>query len=115
MNACDLTSKRVRLEDGGIATPYPWNGEEVLVRDDALTVLKCIALLQDEGIPEDEKAAEFIPAFFADAADAFLACDYDPREFGRLIESAVWDVCGIDLKGDKPHEDPLWDPVEDAG
>ena len=84
------------------------------MRDDALTVLRCIALLQDEGMPEDAKAAEFIPMFFADASDAFLACDYDPREFSRLIEAAVWDVCGLDLKGDRPHEDPLWDPEEDA-
>ena len=114
MNACDLTSLRVRLEEGGSATPYPWNGEEVLVRDDAQTILKCIALLQDDEKPEEDKAAEFIPMFFADVREAFLACDYDPREFGRLIESAVWDVCGIDLKGDKPHEEPLWDPVEDA-
>lgn len=114
MNACDLTSLRVRLEEGGSATPYPWNGEEVLVRDDAQTILKCIALLQDDEKPEEDKAAEFIPMFFADVREAFLACDYDPREFGRLIESAVWVVCGIDLKGDKPHEEPLWDPVEDA-
>lgn len=114
MNACDLTSRRVRLDGGGSATPYPWNGGEVLVRDDAITVLRCIALLQDEGMPEEEKAAEFIPLFFADPSDAFLACDYDPRCFSDLIEAAVWDVCGIDLKGDRPHEEPLWDPVEDA-
>lgn len=84
------------------------------MRDDALTVLRCIGLLQDEGMQEDAKAAEFIPMFFADASDAFLACDYDPREFSRLIESAVWDVCGLDLKGGRLHEEPLWDPVEDA-
>ncbi len=114
MNACNLTSRRVTLADGGSAAPYQWNGEEVLVRDDALTILECIALLQDDGRSEEEKAAEFIPLFFADAAGAFLACDYDPREFSRLIESAVWDVCGVDLRGDKPHEEPLWDPVEDA-
>ena len=56
MNACDLTSRRIRLEDGGSATPYQWNGEEVLVRDDAQTVLKCIALLQDEEKPEIGRA-----------------------------------------------------------
>ena len=114
MNPCDLTSRRVRLDGGGSAAPYPWNGEEVMVRDDALAVLECIKLLQDEGAPPEAKAADFMPLFFADPAAAFLACDYDPREFGRLIESAVWDVCGIDLKGDRPHERPLWDPEEDA-
>jgi hypothetical protein len=30
-----LTAERVRLPDGTSATRYPWNGEEVLVRDDA--------------------------------------------------------------------------------
>lgn len=114
MNPCDLTSRRVKLGRGGSAIPYPWNGEEVLVRDDALAVLKCIALLQDDGMREDEKGGAFLSLFFADPAEAFLACDYDPRELGRLVESAVWDVCGIDLKGDRPHEEPLWDPVEDA-
>lgn len=114
MNACDLTSRRVALDGGGSATPYPWNGEEVLVRDDALTVLRCIALLQDERATPEEKSGEFIPLFFADPGDAFTACDYDPADLGRLIEAAVWDVCGLDLRGDKPHEDPLWDPVEDA-
>jgi len=106
VNACDLTSRRVALDGGGSATPYPWNGEEVLVRDDALTVLRCIALLQDERAAPEEKSGEFIPLF--------TACDYDPADLGRLIEAAVWDVCGLDLRGDKPHEDPLWDPVEDA-
>ena len=85
-----------------------------MVRDDALTVLRCIALLQDEAMPEAEKPARFIPMFFVDPDQAFTACDYDPREFGRLIEEAVWDVCGVDLKGDRPHEEPLWDPAEDA-
>ena len=114
MNACGLTSRRTRLKGGGSAASYRWNGEEVLVRDDALAVLRCIELLQDEEMGEGDKAAEFIPLFFADPAGAFAACDFDERDLGRLIESAVWDVCGIDLKGDRPHEDPLWDPVEDA-
>ena len=109
-----LTSARVRLPDGGSATAYRWNGEDVLVRDDALTILRCIELLQDEEMGAEEKGGEFIPLFFAEPDAAFLACDYDPEEFGRLIESAVWDVCGIDMRGDKPHERPLWDPLEDA-
>ena len=49
MIACDLTAERVGLPGGGSALPYRWNGEDVLVRDDAETVLKCIALL---GRPE---------------------------------------------------------------
>lgn len=114
MRPCALTSRHVRLPDGGRATPYPWNGEEVLVRDDALTVLRCIELLGGEETGEAEKAAEFVPLFFADPDGAFTACDYDPRELGRLVEEAVWDVCGLDLRGDRQHEEPLWDPVEDA-
>lgn len=114
MNGCGLTSRRVRLDDGGSAAPYGWNGDEVLVRDDALTVLRCIELLQSDEMPSEEKGREFIPLFFVDPGCAYTACDYDDREFGRLIESAVWDVCGVDLRGDRPHEEPLWDPVEDA-
>ncbi len=114
MNGGGLTSRRVRLPDGGSATPYRWGGGEVLIRDDALTILRCIELLRDGEKGADEKSREFIPLFFADWRDAYTACDYDGGEFGRLIASAVWDVCGIDLEGDKPHEAPLWDPDEDA-
>ncbi len=114
MNANSLTSSRVKLQEGGSATPYRWGGVEVLVRDDALSVLRCIELLQDEEKGAEEKSREFIPLFFADWRDAYAACDYDGEELGRLIKAAVWDVCGIDLAGDKPHEAPLWDPDEDA-
>lgn len=84
------------------------------MRDDAHAVLRCIAILQDGDASPEEKSREFIPLFFADPDDAFTACDYDPADLGRLIEATVWDVCGLDLRGDKPHEEPLWDPVEDA-
>lgn len=114
MNANGLTSRRVKLPDGGSATPYEWRGEDVLIRDDALTILRCIDLLQDPEMDADEKSRKFIPLFFADWGDAYTACDYDGAEFGKLITAAVWDVCGIDLAGDKPHERPLWDPEEDA-
>ena len=43
-----LTAERVRLPDGTSATRYPWNGEEVLVRDDALTIIRVIEVLTDE-------------------------------------------------------------------
>ncbi len=114
MNANGLTSRRIKLPGGGSATPYSWGDGEVLIRDDALTVLRCIELLQDGEKDAEEKSKEFIPLFFADWRDAYTACDYDGEEFGRLIASAVWDVCGIDMTGDKPHEAPLWDPEEDA-
>lgn len=114
MNPCSLTTRRVELPDGGRALPYTWNDEEVLVRDDAATVLRCIELLQDPYAAPEDKSAEFLPLFFADLDGAFSACCYDPRDLGRLVEVAVWDVCGVDLVGDKAHEEPLWDPVEDA-
>lgn len=114
MIATDLTSRRVALPDGGTATPYEWGDAVVLVHDDALTVLRLIAALRDEDAPEDERGETVVRSLFADWADAYTACDYDPEEFSRLIASAVWDVCGIDLKGDRAHEEPLWDPEEDA-
>ena len=114
MIAAGLTSRRVALTGGGTATPYPWGDGEVLVRDDALTVLRLISALGDESADGQERGERVVLSLFADWADAYTACDYDPAEFARLVESAVWDVCGIDLRGDKPHEEPLWDPDEDA-
>lgn len=114
MIATSLTSTRVPLDGGGSATPYEWEGETVLVRDDALAILECIELLQDDEMSEEEKARRFIPLFFANWEDAYAACDYEPKRFGRLIVDAVWDVCGVDLDGSRQHDEPLWDPVEDA-
>lgn len=114
MIATDLTTRRVDLPDGTRALPYRWEGETVLVRDDAETVLRCVALLQDEEATAEEKSREVLGLLFADWGDAYAACDYDPARLGRLVEDAVWDVCGVDLRGDRPHDRPLWDPVEDA-
>lgn len=114
MIAAGLTSRRVTLPGGGTATPYPWGDGEVLVRDDALTALRLISALGDESADGQERGERVVLSLFADWADAYTACDYDPAEFARLVESAIWDVCGIDLRGDKPHEEPLWDPDEDA-
>lgn len=114
MNRNELTRRRIKLKGGGNATPYQWNDETVLIRDDALTFLRCIELLNDTNKSAEEKSGEFIPLFFVNWQDAYTACDYDQAVFGDLIKSAVWDVYGIDLQGDKPHETPLWDPVEDA-
>ena len=113
MDAASLTAPRVRLEGGGTALRMPWNGEDVLVRDDSLTALKVAALFADEGMPEDEKPALVIPLLFADPDAAFLACDYSVPEFGRLISAAVQQVYGIDNTGG-PQRAPLWDPEEDA-
>jgi nicotinate-nucleotide adenylyltransferase len=104
----------VRLPDGTSATRYPWNGEEVLVRDDALTIIRVIEVLTDEGKSDDQRRDEFLALFFVDWADAWCACDYDAAEFVRMRDAAVWDMCGLDLTGDRPHETPLWDLEEDA-
>ena len=114
MIATDLTTRRVDLPGGGRTLPYEWEGETVLVRDDAETVLRCVSLLREEGVAAEEKSRTFMSLFFADWREAYAACDYDPRELGRLIDAAVWDVCGLDLRGDRRHDEPLWDPVEDA-
>lgn len=109
-----LTAERVRLPDGTSATRYPWNGEEVLVRDDALTIIRVIEVLTDEGKSDDQRRDEFLALFFVDWTDAWCACDYDAAEFVRMRDAAVWDMCGLDLSGDRPHETPLWDLEEDA-
>lgn len=114
MIATDLTSERRALPGGGSATEMEWNGETVLVRDDALTVLRIIGLLGDEEGSGDERGDEVVRLLLPDPSDAFTACDYDPRDFARLVDEAVWQVCGVDLRGDRPHEEPLWDPDEDA-
>lgn len=109
-----LTAERVRLPDGTSATRYPWNGEDVLVRDDALTIIRVIGVLTDDGMTDEQRRDEFLALFFVDWTDAWCACDYDAAEFMRMRDAAVWDMCGLDLTGNRPHETPLWDLEEDA-
>lgn len=109
-----LTAERVRLPDGTSATRYPWNGEDVLVRDDALTIIRVIGVLTDDGMTDEQRRDEFLTLFFVDWTDAWCACDYDAAEFVRMRDAAVWDICGLDLTGNRPHETPLWDLEEDA-
>ena len=87
-----LTAERVRLPDGTSATRYPWNGEEVLVRDDALTIIRVIEVLTDEGKSDDQRRDEFLALFFVDWADAWCACDYDAAEFERLVGGCPQDT-----------------------
>lgn len=107
-----LTSERVEV-DGRTAIPYQWNGESVLIYDDANTVIQVIDLLSS-GVSDEEKIEAFLPLFFVDPNEAFLACDYDIQEFVKLRDSALWDLCGLDMTGEKPKETPLWDLQEDA-
>lgn len=114
MISTGLAQRRVALPDGRTAYPYPWRGGEVAVHDDAMSVIEAITLLRDPDLADAEKEARFLPLFFVDWRGAWEACGYDNREFGELIDSAVWDVCGIDMSGRRACEAPLWDLDEDA-
>ena len=109
-----LTSERVRLPDGTYACRYPWRGETVLVRDGAMDAMRCIAALTDSGATGEGRRDAFLAAFLPDVADAACACDWDAEAFAEFIDSAVWDVLGLDLRGTRAHEDPVWDLEEDA-
>ena len=108
-----LSTRRIELPDGSTAYPYPWHGETVAVADNASNVLDIIALFGDEDMSEEVKAPKVIERLFPDPEDAFCVCDYDPAEFGRLIEAVMWDVCGLDL-GERTTDEPLWDIEDDA-
>lgn len=108
-----LKTKRIELPDGSTAYPYRWNGETVAVSDNASNMLDVISLFGDPDMAEDDKAPQVIEKLFADPDDAFAACDYDPAEFGMLVEAVVWDVCGLNL-GKRASDEPLWDIEQDA-
>lgn len=114
MIATDLTTRRVPLKGGGAALAYRWGGEEVLVRDDALTVLRCIRALTDAEATPEARADRFTSLIFADRMAALTACDYSAAEFERMCCEVAWDVCGLDLDGTRATEEPVWDIDEDA-
>lgn len=109
----DLTTKRTLLEDGSSAFAYRWHGEDILVRDNANTALKIFLLFNDEEMDENDKAVQIIGLMFADPDDAFMCCDYDGEEFGKLINAVTWDIFGIDNSGSRTSQ-ALWDVCEDA-
>lgn len=114
MISTSLISDRIYLDDGTSAIPYEWNGETVLIRDDAKTILEVIELFANEEMSQDEKTAIFFPLFFVSVDDMLLACNYDSQEVTKLMDASIWDVCGLDVTGNHAEEEPLWDPVEDA-
>lgn len=116
LSANNLSSMRVALDDGTMASEYVYHDRVILIRDDALTVIKLTTLL--DGKPEtdeenDRRALEAIELIFADPEDALSGC-ISLEECSELITSAVYDVYGIDLTGEKATDTPLWDPVQDA-
>ena len=86
-----LTAERVRLPDGTSATRYPWNGEEVLVRDDALTIIRVIEVLTDEGKSDDQRRDEFLALFFVDWAPL-----WDLEEDAARIRTSFRQAYGIE-------------------
>ncbi len=114
MISTSLTSEHVELPDGRLAYPYPFRGEQVLIRDDAMSMITAVKALTDDDMTQEERQDQFVGSFFADPAGALTSCDYDPRTFAELVNQAVWDVCGVDLDGNHEHDEPLWDMDEDA-
>lgn len=77
LSANDLSSVRVALDDGTMASEYVYQDRVILVRDDALTVIKLTNLL--DGKPEDDeennrRELEAIELIFADPEDALMGC-----------------------------------------
>ena len=109
-----LTAERVELPDGTMAMRYPWRGETVLVRDGAVEAMRMVEALSDATAPEERRRDEFLGLMFPDLADAMCACDWEPAQLAELAAQAAWDVLGVDLRGDRPCEEPVWDLEEDA-
>lgn len=114
MIATSLTQTREPLPGGGSALSYEWEGEPVAVRDDALTVIGAIRALTDEGDTPEGRFDRFTSLMFPDLRGAFCACDFDPASFARMCDAVAWDVCGLDLSGQRACEEPVWDMDEDA-
>ena len=70
--------------------------------------------MTDDGIDELGLTRQFLDIAACPACHSAFAVDYDAAEFVRMRDAAVWDMCGLDLSGDRPHETPLWDLEEDA-
>lgn len=114
MIATSLTSERVALPSGGSALPYEWEGEHVMVRDDAETALKAIGALTDGDDTPEGRFERFTGLVFPDLRGAYCACDFDPAGFARMCDAVAWDVLGLDLSGQRACEEPVWDLEEDA-
>lgn len=112
MIPASLTARRAVLDDGSTAYPYAWRGKAVPVADAAGNVLRTVERLQEA---EDAKRRFdiIVDSLLPDLDAAMEACGGDPREFGRMLEGILRDVCGVDLDGESADA-RIWDADEDA-
>lgn len=101
--------------DGVMLHAYPYGGGRVLVADSARNMLLLIELFADGDIDPRGKAALVCEMLwpFDDLKQA--AMDAANGDMAALLDSVVWDACGLDISGtrDAPKEQVFdWD--EDA-
>lgn len=88
--------------------PFRFKGDSFDVNTDFKTVLKLFDLFEDETLKPETKEWVFINLVFKNPEDV-KRLDLD--EFVILY---MWEVCGLDCKGDKHHEKQVIDFKQDA-
>lgn len=111
MKPASLTRELVTLADGRGGLAYEWQGEPVIVCDDARSIIKAITITRDDDLTAEEKSEQFLRLIFEDPNAAFLACDFSQASFAALVDAVMKDVYGIEAGDTGPK---IWDIEEDA-
>lgn len=109
MKPSSLTSRPKRV-NGRLAHDYQHEGRTVTVWDSARNMLLVVELFADEELAPSEKDALLARMIFPDWSQL-----PDTREeYERMLDSVLWDACGLDISGTRDHEPKVFDWQQDA-
>lgn len=110
MRSPSLT-RRSEHAGGRLCHWYDWRGRSVLVCDSARNMLLVIELFADKELEPEDKYQILLAMLFPDPAEALGMAGGDIND---LIACVLWDACGLDVTGTKPHERAVFDWESDA-
>lgn len=110
MRSPSLT-RRSEHEGGRLCHWYDWRGRSVLVCDSARNMLLVIELFADKELEPEDKFQILLAMLFPEPEKAIEAAG---ESLDDLIACVLWDACGLDVTGTKPHERAVFDWESDA-
>lgn len=99
--------------DGRLVHRYAFDSLSVPACDSMRNVLLLIEMFADESLdPFDKQQLLFSMLFPASCVEEVV--EAAGERIGDLVSSVLWDACGLDVSGERPHEEQVFDWTGDA-
>lgn len=99
--------------DGRLTHAYEWEGHAIPVCDSMANMLLVIELFGDESLAPGEKQGLLLRMLFPESRLAEVV-EVGGDGLSDLVAAVLWDACGLDVVGDRPHERAAFDWTQDA-